>query len=327
VSTRQRYRQHRFDPAPRRSAFGVADVVRAQLTWGDMQPILLRSAAVVGFAAAVAAFVSTDAFFTRPEPRPLLEAAVVIVQEEPEDTRNEPAAAELADLTGGQAADAAIVPDAQDSAQALASLPEPAPAADSTVAIPAPPAPPPPAALATPAAAPELPIAPPAVPAAAAVAPPALAAPAPEIPAASSPVRVAATEPGQAEPSPSAGESAAAPASVGSLAVADCPRDWVSVEGQPSARAGACEDMAALMINTGDPAEQRVLEEAALERATEIAALQFVPRIPQARPDPPARPRKTTTRKAGWPDADPPNCGKKRARWRYVNDVPTWYCR
>ena len=120
-------------------------------------------------------------------------------------------------------------------------------------------------------------------------------------------------------------EGAAEPASVGSLPAEECPRDWVSVEGQTDGRAGSCEELAALLPGDANPAEQRLME-AASQRAAEIAALQFVPRIPKARPDPPPQPRKTA-RKAKWPAGSPPNCGKKHAYWRYVSNVPTWYCR
>jgi hypothetical protein len=66
--------------------------------------------------------------------------------------------------------------------------------------------------------------------------------------------------------------------------------------------------------------------------AAEMTALLVAPSIPQARPDaPPARrqaARKSTrVARAGWPSDPPPKCGKKRARWRYVKDVPTWFCR
>jgi hypothetical protein len=157
---------------------------------------------------------------------------------------------------------------------------------------------------------------------------PADAAPEPHLPESSA--TVATRAPARIEaPSTSAASAGAAqePTTVGSIrAATECPRDWLNTAEarQPATGDLNCAETAAVSAQPG--AEQRALEEAAADHASEIAALQFVPRIPVARPDPPPRPRKTG-RKASWPADDPPNCGKKRARWRYVNDVPTWYCR
>ena len=111
---------------------------------------------------------------------------------------------------------------------------------------------------------------------------------------------------------------------------AECPRDWIAVEGEEPLPT-QCDEAAALVDLAALPDEQRAIEDAALERAAEIAGLQFAPRIPQVRPDPPpvtkkaSRSRKTALAK--WPSDPPPKCGDKRAKWRYVNRVPTWYCR
>jgi hypothetical protein len=72
--------------------------------------------------------------------------------------------------------------------------------------------------------------------------------------------------------------------------------------------------------------------EAPFGEERESTTLVAAPPIPQARPEaPPARRqaarRSTRVARAGWPSDPPPQCGKKRARWRYVKDVPTWYCR
>jgi hypothetical protein len=155
-------------------------------------------------------------------------------------------------------------------------------------------------------------------------------APAAPLPAAASDSAAALTsEPSGAEPE------AAQPSSTGSLwseHAVECPRDWVPVEGTalPGPDAQDCGKTAAPLAEVAAVGvDQGALDEAALERATEIAALQFVPRIPLARPDPPERPRRKASSKgrAGWPAGSPPNCGKKRAKWRYVSNVPTWYCR
>ena len=274
MSTWQRHRQRPFAAASSRSALGGTEVARPQLTWRDMQPILVRSAAVVGLAAAVAAALANDSFLPDPEPRPVHEAAVLIVQ-------NETEGAGLVTPEGLPDSGEAAVP-----AQAIVEpVPQSAPAqAEETGAA------------------------------------------APVIEGAARPMQA---EVGTAPESPprapvAAEETAAEPAIVGSLPPTECPRDWVSTEAAPYG--GPCEQLAALVPETANAEAQRRLEQAAADRATETASLQFVPRIPKARPEPPAQPRKTA-RKAGWPADDPPNCGKKRARWRYVNDVPTWYCR
>ena len=51
--------------------------------------------------------------------------------------------------------------------------------------------------------------------------------------------------------------------------------------------------------------------------------------VPRPRPEPPAAVKKPTrTRTAARGKlGPPPNCGKKYARWRYVNKQPTWYCK
>jgi hypothetical protein len=110
-----------------------------------------------------------------------------------------------------------------------------------------------------------------------------------------------------------------------------CPRDWIAVEGEEPLPT-QCDEAAPLIDLAALPDKQRAIEDAALERAAEIAGLQFAPRTPQVRPDPPpvikkaSRSRKTALAK--WPSDPPPKCGSdKRAKWRYVNRVPTWYCR
>src|SRR5688572_23421435 len=276
------------------------------MSWGDMQPILLRSAALVGLVAAIAVAVSSDAFFAGPEPRPAEEAVVLIVQEEPKGAQSAAAAATPVEpIATPVAAAAAARPGSSTEigASAPLSLPDSdGSAPEAAITTHAPPAA---AALATPAAVPESI----AVPPAAAVTP--------------APPQTTTVPSAAAVPLP-VQEPPAEPASVGSLPAVECPRDWVGVEGQ-TAGAGSCEELAALLPGDANPAEQRLME-AASQRAAEIAALQFVPRIPKARPDPPPQLRKTA-RKAKWPAGSPPNCGKKHAYWRYVSNVPTWYCK
>jgi hypothetical protein len=111
---------------------------------------------------------------------------------------------------------------------------------------------------------------------------------------------------------------------------AECPRDWIAVEGEEPLPT-QCDEAAPLIDLAALPDEQRAIEDAALERAAEIAGLEFAPRVPQIRPDPPPVTHKASrsqkTALAKWPADPPPKCGDKRAKWRYVNRVPTWYCR
>ncbi len=57
----------------------------------------------------------------------------------------------------------------------------------------------------------------------------------------------------------------------------------------------------------------------------------FIGVIPKARPEPPAnavaKPKARKRTAARGKLGPPPNCGKKYARWRYVNKRPTWYCK
>jgi hypothetical protein len=82
--------------------------------------------------------------------------------------------------------------------------------------------------------------------------------------------------------------------------------------------------------------DQEMLEEAAASHATQLAAL---PRIPLARPEPPAdfkpsKPRATRVSRnqpSSWPDEPPPNCAAgQHAKWRFVDrraGTKEWYCK
>jgi hypothetical protein len=135
-------------------------------------------------------------------------------------------------------------------------------------------------------------------------------------------------------PASDGGESEAEPegASLWPENAVECPRDWVA--GAADAAAGDCRDPSALpQALAAAPSDQSALDEAAVERASEEAGLQFVARLPMARPDyeppkPKARQKSVTRVGAKRPADPPPKCGsKKRAKWRYVNKIPTWYCR
>ena len=109
----------------------------------------------------------------------------------------------------------------------------------------------------------------------------------------------------------------------------ECPRDWVA-EDQSAEVPPGCQTIAALIPSEIEADE----EEALIAAAEELAAL--MPRVPRVRPDPGPNPirevRRQRTARAdlSWPDASPPNCGSKHARWRFVDEARTqkeWYCR
>lgn len=272
-----------------------------------MQPLLVRSAGIVGIAGAIMAVIASDTLFV-----------------DADDPARQPAPpVARGDLAGPQAPVTLV--------RLPASAELVAPAAGIFEVNPARPNPPveitpvEPAALAQPAAAPA-PVAqtdPAPVSAADATAAPAMAAAPPPQSLSAPPAQPSA--PAAAPPTEPQTETA----SLWPDAAVACPRDWVAVDGSnasggPSAgcRDPASPESAALAD------DQQALDQAALERASEMAALQFVPRIPLPRPDPPpATARRTTAKRANWPADPPPNCGTKRAKWRYVSKVPTWYCR
>jgi hypothetical protein len=110
---------------------------------------------------------------------------------------------------------------------------------------------------------------------------------------------------------------------------AECSRRWIAIDGEELLPAH-CGEAGALLDLAAVPNEKRTLKKAALDRAAEIAELESAPRIPQLRPEPPSvtqDPRRKIAL-AKWPTNQPPKCGSgKRAKWHYVNRVPTWYCR
>lgn len=271
-----------------------------------MQPLLLRSAGVVGLAGAILAVISSDALFVGSESGPEKQAEPAIVQGTEVGAKlgviaiRAPVPAELVAPATGVFEKSAL-PD-------VAVDPTPAPTA---------------AADPVPAAKPD-PVAEPG--AAMAAAPAAADAP----PEAAPPPAAPTLAPAEISPAGSEGAAMTETASLWPEEAVACPRDWVAVDaaGQPAPRPADCSDDAAVPASA-DAAltEHPALNDAALERASEVAALQFVPRIPQARPDPPPPSRRKAARRSNWPAGDPPNCGSKRAKWRYVNKTPTWYCR
>jgi hypothetical protein len=309
---------------------------RRRLSWRDMQPLLLRSAGVVGLAGAIVAVISSDSLFVgaSPEPQsgsalveelePVAAAAVIGPAEsapEPAETPAEPAEttprAELPELLGP--ATGVFQPAAYSGGTR-------APDRAANMTAPMAPTAAPPSAVPSEAAA----VRPSAAPAPAPSTPPpqvatAVAAPPPFPPAAQA---IAAPPSGQADDELEAGEGDAA---LWPDEAVECPRAWVSVEGATETAHPDCVQAAPPLADVAAVEEdQRALGEAAVERASEIGGLEFVARLPQARPEPPPKPiRKTVAKKrrGDWPSDPPPNCGSKRAKWRYVDKVPTWYCR
>jgi hypothetical protein len=113
-------------------------------------------------------------------------------------------------------------------------------------------------------------------------------------------------------------------------AAVKCPRTWIA--GRDSAASGdtglACHEFGTLPETTATPD---------LEAAAEAAAPVEVARLPLARPaNPPkiAAASKTrsgrATRVRGGGLGPPPNCGSKRARWRYTDrkqGTRAWFCK
>ena len=270
--------------------FGRLDAVRSGPVWRGLRPSVLKGAGVLVLAGVIMGAVSNQ--FASDEPSA-------------EPQRALPALS------------------AQQTLQARAAGPAPAPA---TASAPA----------ATPAAFTTERILSPAAPAAVAALPqPAL--PPREAPAA--PIPKAPPAALAAAPRTEAAAAASAATAFWPEEAVDCPRDWMAVDSPGNYGDGPvdCGGTAVLLqpdnILLGD---QLALSSPASEPVDdEAAALQFAPAIPKIRPKPPARKQATrktarkSTRKAksGWPSEPPPNCGDKHAYYRYINKVPTWYCR
>jgi hypothetical protein len=297
-----------------------------------MVPLLLRGAAVLALAGAIAGVVSTGALVSRPEVEESGPTLAIV--------QAEPGAAMVAAIAADEVVEAwQVAP--EEAVTDLNAFPVPKEVAAAPIADPIAGA----ALIADPVA--DAPVQPEPVPEAS---PQPQSEPSPDVVAAvEQPAEQGSAEAGEAlspalapaapasdaslggsEPMPSAtmpspAHQAVTPAAAGPAT--ECPRDWLSTD-QADIPAG-CGEGAALLETVGIGADSSAVEEAAMEHAAQLAGLQFAPRIPQARPEPPARPRKAVAsgKRASWPADKPPNCGSKRAKWRYVNDVPTWYCK
>jgi len=122
---------------------------------------------------------------------------------------------------------------------------------------------------------------------------------------------------------------------------AECPRDWLS-SSVPAPTASLTEDCEPRIVlvapaelrgtgeaGAGEPSLDQALENAASVHAMELAG--FVARLPRVRPDPPpVRRVRSTSRRADWPAAAPPDCGSLHAYWRFVDrraGTKEWYCK
>jgi hypothetical protein len=316
------------------SAFEGAEAQTGWPRFNDIKPLLIRSAGIVGIAGTIMVVVSSSAWMA--EPRRAQETAAP----------PEAAAKSIETAASPSAEGAALVAVAEPSVEPISLTPEPVASAPEVVdpGEVQPAFPPSPAEPDTTAALPSA--ARSAEPSQATVQPDTAApivAPPPEAspPVTQSEVAGIAAEPqalalvlpqpadvATAEPAPAEGASESS--SLPAAPAVECPRDWIGNDGAAttSGSSQGCRELAALLTEAQSD-DQAALESAASERAEELAAL--LPRIPQPRPEPPARPiRRTGSVDLSWPDEPPPNCGSKRARWRFTDAERTqkeWFCR
>lgn len=275
---------------------------QARLHWRDLQPLLLRSAGVAGLVGVIMVLISSDALLVGSDKQPpeqaasLMEPASLAQAQETIAVAGIAGSAQPLQTDGFVRNDAGPAENVRDVAPPLTAPPEEVVAA----AAPAPPSP----------------------------VDPAVAAPAP---------------PPIAEPNPTTGTVAAVPQPADATPVEtgspwaeeamNCARDWMKVHGSGNAGdAAECREAAPLLPELAAlETDQRALDEAAMLQASEMAGLQFAPRIPMARPDPPPVRKKTARRaNASWPADPPPNCGEKHAYWRFVDrkaGTKEWYCK
>ncbi len=321
--------------------------------WRDVQPLLIRSAGVVGIVATIMAVVSSDAWRlggtvqTGGRNDPPAETAVagdkpalILASVSPEQSV-EP----VAKPAGAPPSSAAIEAAAAEPAAPVEPVAPIAPVAPIEVAAPelvasteAEVAPPTAAVVQAlsdlrtgrapdPAAYASAPLTTASVSAAATVVSAAEAAPSPAVPEIrNSRAEVAATELRHSDPPPVA--TPAAP-SAWVDGAKSCPRDWVAAG--PVGAAADCTATEVLVASAAGP-EHSALEAAAAEEALKLAAL--APRVPAPRPDPPADAPKAQpvrlSRGSSWP-GPPPNCpAGQHAKWHFVDrkaGTKEWYCR
>jgi hypothetical protein len=331
--------------------------------WRELQPVLLRSAGIVGLVATIMAVVSSDALRLGGSEEPSALAAV--------DRNNPPVVVPASELPTASAAagpEAAPLEQAAVASAPEAKAPEPAPEVQSSMPAPivvtsvsiapdtVPQAPSEPditGLIKAEAAASE----PPVQPAATAAAAGDPAAEEPQAAEDASPSTTASVASGPevlASLAPDAVHEPAAAISISPLRrqdplagssersswpsdAANCSRDWVEAEGSRDDGDADCASLDTLFAAVA-PEEQSALEDAAAEMATTVIAA--LPRVPLPRPEPPAdfkpsKPHKKTVRvnsqNPNWPPEPPPNCGAgKHAKWRFSDrksGAKEWYCR
>ena len=117
-------------------------------------------------------------------------------------------------------------------------------------------------------------------------------------------------------------------ASLWAQAAVECPRDWLADQAGASEH---CDTIVALLPSAAAPHVQAALDEAAEEHALALGSVG--PRLPRARPEPPANAiKKVSTRRraSDWPATPPPDCGTLHAYWRFVErktGAKEWYCK
>lgn len=339
MSTRARQGPFREDDGLNKPLFRKPAPNLRRMVWRDLHPLLLRSAGVVGLAGVIVAVIASAPLADRPdrETGPALSASSQQPPESPppSGSQDTPAAAaqRLAALSTSeqeagappklvQAAALTVqqrAARARELAETPSAAPQPLPAWDTPAAEPAPQA--------------------------------GQAAPADTRTAARSAIRTALAPSAPAEPKGDADTS-----SLWAEDATNCLRDWLAPQtSEPSATGTTadCDDRPTAPLATpvapeqptaasepplvpaGEATEPEGFSSAALNLAPQALPSEgltdgFVAPVPRIRPEPPPpavkKPTRTKTAARG-KLGPPPNCGKKYARWRYVNKQPTWYCK
>lgn len=336
------------------SAFGGPDP--GWPSWGELGPMLLRSAGIVGLAGLIMTIAAGNIFFGEPPraasarsavaavdaPEAVVIAASAAPDEPAQESEPEETAAEMI-VAVATAADTEAVPAEPEAAGPV----EPLALAPASVVANAPAEPPPPRAggfdggfsLTSPSL--YSPAHPMRFQVTAAAPANGEAAAAPDAEEDADPVQSVA---------PPAGEAEGDAEELWATEAIECPRDWFAGAGA-SAGEGSAECAATEVALVAAPAapveaaaedplrgtldlapQDAVETHDALESALATQALKlagFVARVPKPRPDPPVR-RVSSRQPSSWPSEPPPNCGKLHAYWRFTDrkaGTKEWYCR
>jgi len=269
--------------------------------WRDLQPLLIRSAGVVGIAALIMAVVSSDALRFEPEPLPVGRNSGLVDQQ----AASAPAITQT--LTKLTSADSAAPPEIVGTSLPASVPPVPDLRREGNL---------------TPVAEAASPLTTASVQAQA-------------DPAGLSPQIAAATKDSATSldplsapaPKPVAAPAAGSSDSAWTDSAANCPRDWLA--GDAEGKTGTCTPVAE-MIAAIPETSQSAIEEAATDQAE---SLSMVPRVPLPRPDevPEIKPVRVSRASSGSGLGPPPNCpAGQHAKWHYVDrkaGTREWYCR